>query len=360
MAKKLLASLLSLCLLCGMLGACSKAAPQEPAATPTAAPTTAPTEPNPLDDPNHPANDDTLSILMVGNSFCYYYVEELYGLLAANPDPNRGYEKVRVLNLYYSGCRLDQHLTWWQGGLANYQLFQTDENGRVEMEPVKQWTLENALRQGNWDYISLQGSVKGMSYSTPDLTETKTAIANTATPLLDFIHGEHPYAQLLWHRTWPYEVGRISGSTTYDADLLERYNAGMQAVCDYMTNEFDQDKDYDLIQVNSGAAWVEARLQNAKLETSLIPVEGGLCARLNVRNESTFPYFMTNSSAGDGYHEGDIGGGQFLNACVWYETITGQSCLDNPYQPTKDNGKYELSNEFVALLRNAAHSVNAK
>ena len=308
--------------------------------------------------PNHPNNDNTLSILMVGNSFCYYYVEELYGMLMANPDPNRGYEKVQVWNLYYSGCRLDQHLNWWRSGTANYQLYKTDENGRIEMEPSKQWSLENALRQGKWDYISLQGTVQGASYISNSTSELCALITAAAEPLLNYFHEEHPYAQLLWHRTWPYEIGRISGSTTYTEEMLEKYNEGIQAACDYITTEFDKDKDYDLIQVNSGAAWPIARAENAKLETSLIPVEGGLCARLGVRNEKTFPYFPLNPNAGDGYHEGDIGGGQFLNACVWYETITGQSCLDNPYKPDKTNGKYELSDEFAQLIRNAAHAVN--
>lgn len=344
MRKKLLALTLALCLVCGLFCGC-----QEPT-TEQEVETTMETTPK-----DHPGNDDTLSILMVGNSFCYYYVEELYGMLIANPDPNRGYEKVRILNLYYSGCRLDQHLTWWKNGTANYQLFQTDENGRVEMEPSKQWTLENALRQGKWDYISLQGTVSGTSYVSASTSELGAINGPIAEQLLGYFHEEHPYAQLLWHRTWPYEVGRISGSTTYDEAKLEKYNEGMQAFCDWMTNEFDKDKDYDLIQVNSGAAWPIARAENAKLATSLIPVEGGLCARLGKRNESTFPYFPGNPDAGDGYHEGDIGGGQFLNACVWYETITGQSCLDNPYKPMKSNGHYELSDEFANLLRNAAH-----
>ena len=349
MLKKILICLLALCLLCGMLSAC------ENSTTERSPETTMETTPK-----NHPGNDDTLSILMVGNSFCYYYVEELYGLLIANPDPNRGYEKVRILNLYYSGCRLDQHLNWWKSGAANYQLYQTDENGRVEMEPVKQWTLENALKQGHWDYISLQGTVSGASYISNSLSELSALCAPAAEELLNYFHEQHPYAQLLWQRTWPFEVGRISGSYTYTEESLVQYNEGMQKFCDWMCNEFDQDKPYDLIQVNSGAAWPIARAENAKLETSLIPVEGGLCARLGVRNEKTFPYFVTNPNAGDGYHEGDIGGGQFLNACVWYETITGQSCLDNPYKPAKDNGKYELSDEFADLLRNAAHAVNAK
>lgn len=347
MLKRYLALTLALCLLCCSFSACNETT------TERSPETTMETIPA-----NHPGNDDTLSILMVGNSFCYYYVEELYGMLIANPDPNRGYEKVRILNLYYSGCRLDQHLNWWKNNQANYQLFQTDENGRVEMEPARQWSLENALRQGNWDYISLQGSVQGVSYS--NMPEAKKLIGDAAAQLLGYFHEEHPYAQLLWHRTWPFEIGRISGSTTYTEEKLVSYNAGMQEISDWMCSEFTADKDYTLIQVNAGAAWPIARQENAKLETSLIPVEGGLCARLGVRNEKTFPYFVTNPNAGDGYHEGDIGGGQFLNACVWYETITGQSCLDNPYKPAKDNGKYELSDEFADLLRNAAHAVNAK
>ena len=345
MTKKILSLILALCLLVGSLGAC--------AGETNTTETTKETTDMPQNDKNHPGNDDTLSILMVGNSFCYYYVEELYGLLMANPDPNRGYEKVQIFNLYYSGCSLTQHLNWWKANTPNYQLYKTDAEGRIEMEPSKQWTLENALVQGRWDYISLQGSVAGGSYISGG-QNLHTLIGQTAQPLLDRFHELHPYAQLLWHRTWPFEVGRISGKTTYTEEMLEKYDTGIQAACEYMCGEFTQDKDYTLTMVNSGAAWVRARQANAKLETSLIP-EGGLCARLGKRNEGTFPYFPSNPDAGDGYHDGDIGGAQFLNACVWYETITGQSCLDNPYKPTKENGKYELSDEFAALLRNAAH-----
>ena len=308
--------------------------------------------------------DDTLSILMVGNSFCYYYVEELYGLLMANPDHNRGYDKVEIYNLYYSGCSLTQHYNWWTAGSANYQLFKTNENGRVELEPVKKWTLEATLQQGRWDFISLQGKSSEVNYEASDLTASCEAVAELAAPLLGRFHELHLDAQLLWHRTWPFEVGRISGSTTYTEEKLANYNAGMQFVCDYMTEEFDLDKDYDLIQVNSGAAWPVARELNAKLESSLIPEEGGLCARLGQRNENSYPYYTDNKNAGDGYHDGDIGGGQFLNACVWYETITGQSVLENQYKPTTTKGEFEVSgkytliDEFANLLRTAAHGVN--
>ena len=306
-------------------------------------------------------DEKTLSLLMVGNSFCYYYVEELYGLLMANPDPNRGYEKVEIVNVYYSGCSLTKHYNWWIAGASNYQVFRTNENGRKELTPATgtKWSLEDSLMQGNWDYISLQGASSENNYSGATTEENVAKMIPLATPLLGRFHELFPDAQLLWHRTWPFEIGRVSGSTTYTEELLAKYNTGMQNVCDWMCEEFDKDKDYDLKMVNSGAAWVIAREENAKLETSLIPVEGGLCARKGKRNEDTYPYYTNNANAGDGYHDGDIGGGQFLNACVWYETITGQSVLDNTYAPSTSNlAGYTLSDDFVVLLRNAAHAVN--
>ena len=57
---------------------------------------------------------------------------------------------------------------------------------------------------------------------------------------------------------------------------------------------------------------------------------------------------------GDNFHDGDIGGGQYLNACVWFETLTGQSCIGNTFRPD-----YELSEELIAALQNAAHQAVA-
>ena len=315
-----------------------------------------------LKNTNRSENDNTLRILMVGNSFCYYYVEELYGLLAANPCPNRGYGPVEIFNLYYSGCSLSRHHEWWKASEAHYHLFKTDINGRVEVDPAPnwRWTLEDALGQRQWDYISLQGSSRGYRYGVDTVSSICDAIRPLAADLLGLFHRQHPSAQLLWHRTWPVEVGYICDEqdTVYTEDLLKKYDEGMQAVCDYLCSAFTKDKDYDLLMINSGAAWTIARAENAKLETSLIPL-GGLCARLGISNAETFAVAKDGTpNVGDGFHDGDIGGGQLLNACVWYETLTGQSCLDNPYAPTLENGNYQLSEPLVALLKTAAHRVN--
>jgi hypothetical protein len=304
-----------------------------------------------------PGDDDVLRILMVGNSYCYYYVEELYALLMENlPD---GVNAVEIYNLYYSTRSLSSHLKKWQSGAAgDYQLFKVNERGRQELAPMGKWSLEMALAHGNWDYISLQGRVSVTDDDTEydevedqNLEAYAKNIGDYAEPLLDRFHEMFPDTQLLWHRTWASE-NRVRSNATKAA----KYDKNMQAVCEYMCNEFDKDKPYDLKMVNTGAAWTEARSLNADEEESLFPY-GGLCAML-ARNsyDTDVPY------SGDGTHDGDIGGGQLLNAYMWYMTITGDSELsDSQYEPVYVAGskQFSLSPELIALLQEAAETTYA-
>jgi hypothetical protein len=92
-------------------------------------------------------------------------------------------------------------------------------------------------------------------------------------------------------------------------------------------------KEFNLERVNTGEAWHLVR-------------QGGyddLCARLGV-----------NGNKGDYYHDGDIGGGQYLNACVWFECITGQSCIGNTWRPDS-----ALSEDLINTLQEAAHDTVA-
>jgi len=293
-----------------------------------------------------PQDDDTFRILMIGNSFCSYYTGELYGLLMENlPE---GVTSVEVYNLYASGRTMTAHYNLWVNGSAgDYDLFRADKDGRYKLQPNGGWTLEDALAYANWDCISLQGKPSSGSYATEaDLDPMCEELNRLATPLFGRIHEMFPYTRLYWHRTWNQEVGRVTDSGfVYTEDYNSRYDPGMQYVCDYMTEVFDQDKPYDLIQVNSGAAWTEARRLNETLD--LLPY-GGLCAG-NGRN--TFGDGRANS--GDGQHDGDIGGGQMLNAYMWYMTITGDGDLsDNNYKPD-----YELSDDLVNMLKQAAMTI---
>lgn len=292
------------------------------------------------------AADGVLNIMMVGNSFCYYYVEELYALLMENPP--EGIQQVNVYNLYYSGCKLTQHLNWWVEGAANYDLYKVDANGRQKMG--EKWKLDDAIVMADWDYISLQGTPSGASYLSDDTRELSIKCGEQAAPILNMFHERFPKAQLMWHHTWYPEIGRVTDDGfLYTAEDGPRYDAAIEQVCKYMCEEFTKDKDYDLIRVPSGPAWTVARKLN---ETANVLPYGGLCARLGKNS-----FGDKRENAGDGYHDGDIGGAQLLNAYIWYMVITGDTDLtDSTYVPEYRHNSitYKLEQAQVDMLKEAA------
>ena len=58
---------------------------------------------------------------------------------------------------------------------------------------------------------------------------------------------------------------------------------------------------------------------------------------------------------GDYKHDGDIGGGMYLNACIWYEVLTKKSCVGHTWRPTEDLVGYTISDSLIAVLQEAAH-----
>lgn len=302
MLKRFICLLLALLAVCSLLAACSNTEPKE-------------TEPTmDIMQKTDPAQDDELNILMIGNSFCYYYVEELYGLLTA-----AGYKNVNVCNVYYSGCPLDKHWEWWKNGESNYSYFTTNESGRNRVESTN---LEYCLKQRNWDIISLQDGGSKLRKDGLELHLTNTHTYRS--DLLGYLKEQFPMSRLAWHQTWSYQIGYESGS--YQMTSLQQQNESVLLKKDFALATC---KEFDLERINSGEAWQIVR-------------EGGydnLCARKS-----------TNGGKGDYYHDGDIGGGQYLNACVWFEAITGQSCVGNTYRPD-----YALDEALISTLQAAAH-----
>ena len=96
-------------------------------------------------------------------------------------------------------------------------------------------------------------------------------------------------------------------------------------------------RDFGLNLIPCGRAWDIAR-EN--------PLCGRMCRRLSC-----------NNGEGDYLHDGDVGGGQYLNACVWFETLTGRSCIGNTFRPMyqQDDNEYSLSEEMIEVLQTSAH-----
>ena len=322
-----------------LLPACTNTGKQET----TGEPETTATEPKNIIQKADPSQDDTMNILMIGNSFCTYYVQELAGMLAADGI------KANVCSVYYSGCTLEKHWQWWKSGKANYTYYVADENGRVGTDDVN---LEYCLLQENWDFISLQ-EASGKAHKT-DGEAHMNGTQLYWQELLAYLLEQFPQSRIGWHQTWTYQVDYGKSDFPMTPELQEerqvQHDIFAKGICDYFQGEVER--------IPSGRAW-----QNARSKYGY----DYLCCRL-----------AKGSGKGDGYHDGDVGGGQYLNACVWYEVITGKSCLKNTYRPsyeatailsdelnsklkvTLDGANYVLNEELISILQNSAHEAVAE
>jgi len=279
-----------------------------------------------------PPEDDVIDVLMIGSSFCYYYVEELYGLAEAAGI------KMRVCNVYYSGCKFTWHYTWWQQGKSNYEFYQvTDNTGRKKTSGV---SLEYCLAQGQWDVISIQESTSTIynAGAQNHLDETRSM----RNELIGYLKEQFPSAQVYWHQPWSYQVGYKSGNK--EVNTFEQQQERMLSIREFAIGVTQEN---GVKRVNTGEAWQIYR-KNYVGNNGLTDT---LCARLGVGT----------NDVGDYYHDGDIGGGQYLNACVWFETIMKDlrpnesfTCIGNTYSPTY-GGKYTLSQELRTALQQSAH-----
>lgn len=273
-----------------------------------------------------PALDDTLNILMIGSSFCYYYVEELHGMLKAAGI------KANVCNVYYNGCPLEKHWNWWKTGEGHYDYFITNDEGRVKTAGVN---LEWCLQQQNWDIISLQESTSRI-FKPGAATHLETSKV-WRTELWAYLKEQFPMSRYFWHQPWTYQLGLATNG--YEMKSFEQQQYNTDQVMEYAIAVC---KELDLERVNTGEAWQIVRKDYGY---------DNLCARIG----------KGVNNSGDGYHDGDLGGGQYLNACVWFEVITGQSCIGNTYRPLYNNSA-ELSptEDQILMFQAAAHKAVAQ
>ncbi len=280
---------------------------------------------NPFDVPTamweeDPAEDDTLYILTAAASNSHYFLDELYGLLEAAG------VKAKVCNLMRSSTGINLFHEYWKNGESVFEVIIHDENGKTVLENMN---LESALTLYNWDIFNMQEGSSPHRTTTPEQAAADRYTAHKE--LVAYVREKLPNAELYYQEIWSYDIGfdRFNYQMTtkeQQLDFSARIKEYTQIVCD----------EFGLKMIPSGSAWVIAREQ---------PNTEHLCARLSY-----------NNGEGDYYHDGDIGGGQYLNACVWFETLTGKSCIGNTFVPDY------MSQMLVDLetLQNAAHQAVAE
>ena len=94
-------------------------------------------------------NDNIVRILAIGNSFSQDAVEQYLHELAAADG-----QQVIIGNMYIGGCSLAKHLNNAKENLPAYKYRKIGLDG-IKVE-TKKFTLEQALADEQWDYVSVQ------------------------------------------------------------------------------------------------------------------------------------------------------------------------------------------------------------
>lgn len=307
--KKIIALICVSVILAGVLVGCAGPAVEETVPTePAPTETQFVTEPEPtVADQEDPAEDDVLTVLVIGNSFGTAWNDELTGML------DSAGMKVKIYSVYYAGCKVKEHWEWLQNETANYRLRYHYQKGG--WEDFENSSLEFCLSKENWDVISLQQHFAGSQAGSYEgsLNACNPYVEN----LFGYLRTHFPKSKLVWHQTWAYEVGWEGNGMVMDEEYQLRGHENIRAVSQLLASE------NNVPLVPAGDAWHIARTE----------------------------YGYHDMTKDDLYHDGEEGGGQYLNACVWFEALTGQSCIGNEWRPPY----YEIPEEKLLQLQEIAH-----
>ena len=271
--------------------------------------------------------EEPLKILMIGNSFCLSFTEELYALA------EEAGKDVYIANLYYGGCSVEKH---WKSLTGQWNtvyngFYITDTLGYSKHGTIL--NINDAIDFKDWDIITLQ------QHFDVQRTLTYDAAVESCTPyvenLYNYLGEKFPDAKLYWHQTWAYEVGykypanRDDDPTNDVPDVdvpdVEIQNRQRDVIIE-ASNWISQT--YQVDQIPCGSAWANARAN---------------------------PSITEDPCKDDNCHDGTVEGGQYLNACTWFETLFGESCVGSQWLPSD----YTLDATLAAELQKAAHQAVA-
>lgn len=244
------------------------------------------------------AQQDTIRLLCIGNSFSWDAVEQELAPLCAE-----GKTPIIIGNLYYGGCSLEQHFTFLQKDTAVYS-FRYIEHGVRNV--TEKYTLRQALQLCQWDYISLQQASHDSGI--------KDSYEPYLASLIDSVRTYQPKAQLCWMQTWSY-------SQDAKHPAFPRYGKSQQVMDDSIQN-------------------ATQALMARYPQLLLIPCgEAIRLARLTK---------LGDTLCRDGYHL-SYEYGRYTASCVWYEILTHKNCRHNAYKNDKMTCKQKR------LTQKAAH-----
>ncbi len=248
--------------------------------------------------------DAVLKVLAIGNSFSADAVENyLFDLAKA------GGKKILIGNMYIGGAPLSLHVKNADSNKAAYSYRKIYSNG--EKKTTKNFRLEQAIKDEQWDYISLQQA--------SPLSGQYEVIQKSLPALIAYVKSLAPQAKLIYHQTWAYQQNSThAGFANYNKDQQNMY----QQITG-VAKKLNKTKDFAFI-IPAGTA-----IQNG-------------------RTSSIGDHFTR-----DGYHL-QLGYGRFTAACTWYEKLFNTDVRKNAYQPDS------ISATEARIAKEAAHKAAKK
>ena len=246
--------------------------------------------------------DRPLKLLAIGNSFSEDAIEQnLFELAAA-----AGHQMV-IGNMYIGGCSLERHWENAQSNKPDYNYRKIEIDGK--MTRTANYTLDKALRDEQWDYVSLQqvSQLSGMYNSFQPYLDSLIAYVRARVPAT---------TKLIWHVTWAYAQNSTHGGfANYDRNQDKMYRA-----------------------IVEGAQ----RLKNENAQFSLFVPVG--TAIQNARTS-----FVGDHLNRDGFHL-DLVLGRYTAACTWFECLFGTKVFGNRYAPKGLNKAQKAVAQWAAHL----------
>lgn len=288
MQKKLLALSLSMLMFLGVFAACGAETPKE--TEPTVAESTAATEPE--------KEAKVMKVLTLGSSSS---VDSNHMInLVAHAE---GFDKELVIGtLYYSGCKLSQHVQFLTENKNVYDLY-ISSTATPDTPPtiMKEVTMRDALRHDYWDVIVLQAS------GGESMTDTAFTNGNIETIRKHVEENKlNPLAVYGWHAI---------GVSSTDPDLIATYPHSPNS---YETSAAKYNYDRALMLTER-----TDRLERYILSDPSYVYVMATCTA--VENAIT-SYLGQKGIKRDYTHLTDVG--RLMNSYVWYAKLAGIEQLE--------------------------------
>ena len=179
---------------------------------------TAVTEPTetgyvPTVDPKTPVSDGkTLKMLCITSSFGLNTTQFLYDIAK-----DQGAENVVIGRLYYSGCKLVQHVEFAKTNAPNYEYTKNSTGEWVKKTGIP---LIYGLQDEDWDIIFMQQGAHhaGMVQTYKDYIDQ----------LMEYVQANktNPNARFIWNMTWAFQQDADNATfmESYQGDQMTMYN----------------------------------------------------------------------------------------------------------------------------------------